>query len=184
MSTGWSVHADDGTPLDFQLLERTKISCKLLVFLPDVPVFGFTSFTVKAAQESPVPSAGTWKMSQRFIETPRLRIRFDNRGGLSSVYDKSIRRELVQKGKRANTLQTFKDVPKEWEAWDLDADVERNKLAVLQFRSSKPGRCGERCGRNSEPLPERILSSTYDCSTKRRAWTLRPRSAGGSTRHC
>ncbi|HAV23646.1 MAG TPA: hypothetical protein DCX46_09170 [Bacteroidetes bacterium] len=159
VSTGWSVHADDGTPLDFQLLERTKISCKLLVFLPDVPAFGFTSFTVKAAQESPVPSAGTWKMSQRFIETPRLRIRFDNRGGLSSVYDKSIRRELVQKGKRANTLQTFKDVPKEWEAWDLDADVERNKLAVLQFKGSKVVEAGPLRGTLRQEF--RTASGTY-----------------------
>jgi alpha-mannosidase len=58
------------------------------------------------------------------------------------LYAKHLRRELLEKGKRANSLITFRDVPKLWEAWNIDADFEKHRTeqwTVKQIKTIEHG---------------------------------------------
>ena len=139
VSTGdgnWIAFDSEGAPLESQILEHPKDSARLLVYLPSIPPLGFTTFIIRQGTKDGELEA-TWKFAARTAESPRLRLRFDNKGGLSSIYDKSTRKEFVQKGKRANAFMAFRDTPKEWEAWDVDADFDRHRLELFTFKGSK-----------------------------------------------
>jgi len=48
-----------------------------------------------------------------------------------------LRRELFQKGKTGNYFATFRDVPKQWEAWNIDAEYEKHRLELWQLKQYK-----------------------------------------------
>lgn len=133
----WSARSTSGEKLESQIVERTKTHVRLLVYLPHVPPLGMVSFSVTPADEASPSAANGWKFALRTAETPRLRLRFDNKGGISSIYDKALRREFVQKGKRANALMTARDLPKEWEAWDLEGEFDRRRTDLFEFKGAK-----------------------------------------------
>ncbi len=132
----FSVMDAAGKPVGHQILERSGDSVRMLCYLPAIPGFGFSSFTVRPTDQRPAESA-PWKTTTHAFESPLYRVRLDGKGAISSLYDKTLRRELIQKGKRGNLLQTFFDKPKQWEAWDIDADVEKHHLDVLEFRQAR-----------------------------------------------
>lgn len=54
------------------------------------------------------------------LENPFFAILLDDRGYITSIYDKRAQRELVQAGKKANVFQAFEDKPHKWDAWDIN----------------------------------------------------------------
>ena len=127
------VHAQ---PVEHQVVERTKEGQKLLCFVKDIPSFGFKQIIVHA-QPTAASASEPWKASTHGIETPYFRVRLDNKGSFSSLYAKHLRRELLEKGKRANSLITFRDIPKLWEAWNIDADFEKHKTELWTVKQIK-----------------------------------------------
>ncbi len=53
-------------------------------------------------------------------ETKEFRIRFNEAGELSSIFDKKEKRELVQRGKCANRIVVYEDIPRDYSAWNTD----------------------------------------------------------------
>jgi len=77
----------------------------------------------------------------RSLENEFLRVEFNDRGELSSVYDKSSRREVM--AAPGNQFRLYKDVPDNWDAWDLDTmyeqqPVEINEAVILEVLASGP----------------------------------------------
>jgi alpha-mannosidase len=60
------------------------------------------------------------RVTERGMENNLLRVRWDERGLLASVWDKLAEREVLSGP--ANLLQLHDDNPKRWDAWDLDLD--------------------------------------------------------------
>jgi len=60
------------------------------------------------------------RVSERGMENSMLRVRWDDRGVLTSVWDKQAQREVLSGP--ANLLQLHDDNPKRWDAWDLDLE--------------------------------------------------------------
>ena len=134
----FSVINEIGTTGLSQLVAHDKKTVTLLVFIEALAPFSFANYTVLSMEPSAAANSGTdWKIGTHGIETPIYRIRFDNKGTLSSVYDKKIRKELIVKGKRANLLQCYRDMPKEWEAWDIDSDFDRHRVDILSLKGLK-----------------------------------------------
>ena len=59
------------------------------------------------------------------LETKRFCVRIDRNGEISRLFDKAVSRELVEAGKTLNHLAAFQDVPKEYDAWNIDEGYER-----------------------------------------------------------
>ncbi len=90
-----------------------------LLFDASVPSCGYSLYDL-------VPDAGDQTpgselaVDERGLENSRLRVRWDDDGLLSSVWDKSAHREVLAPGARGNVLQMFEDYPNFYDAWDVD----------------------------------------------------------------
>lgn len=60
------------------------------------------------------------RVSERGMENNLLRVRWDERGLLTSIWDKHAEREVLTGP--GNLLQLHDDNPKRWDAWDLDRE--------------------------------------------------------------
>jgi alpha-mannosidase len=131
-----SGHDSTNTLIAHQVVERTKHGQKLLCFVKNIPAMGFKHIVVRVDQK-PINPSLPWKTSSQGIETPYYRARLDRKGEFSSIYAKFLHRELFQKGKRGNYFATFRDIPKQWEAWNIDAEYEKHKIEVWNFKRVK-----------------------------------------------
>ncbi len=68
--------------------------------------------------------AGVLSVSERHIENDLLSIRFDEAGRIASIRDRKTGREVVKPGRVGNRLQAFRDMPAQFDAWDIDSDFE------------------------------------------------------------
>jgi alpha-mannosidase len=69
---------------------------------------------VPGAPTSPV------RVSGRVLENAQLRVQVGEDGTLASVFDKRLGRERLDG--RGNQIWAYVDKPREWDAWELDAD--------------------------------------------------------------
>ena len=90
-----------------------------------VPPLGYATHRIVPGRVPAQPSHFL-KASTAGMENQFLRIRFDKRGCLTSIYDQIERREVLSKGQRGNVLQLFDDRPWLHDAWDIDHNFEAN----------------------------------------------------------
>ena len=64
--------------------------------------------------------ASPFAYSGKGLETPYYTIAFDRSGGISRLFDKDARREVVKDGLSLNRFYTAEDMPLFWDAWDID----------------------------------------------------------------
>ena len=90
----------------------------LLVQVPDVPSMGYKVLHVGAARK---PAATEVKASGTTIENAALKVVVDpSTGCITSIFDKKANFESLAAGACGNQLQTFKDTPKDYDAWNID----------------------------------------------------------------
>ncbi|HLP66110.1 MAG TPA: glycoside hydrolase family 38 C-terminal domain-containing protein, partial [Rhizobium sp.] len=74
--------------------------------------------------------AGALSVSERHIENERLTVRFDDAGRIASIRDKKTGREVLKPGRAGNRLQAFRDMPAQFDAWDIDSDFEDQAFEI------------------------------------------------------
>ena len=94
-------------------------------------------------QDAPIRSDQQVVVSDGTMENDLLRVRWDGRGLLTSIWDKEAAREVLAAGAFGNLLQLHDDNPAKWDAWDLDLDyrqtaVDLTDLLRLQVEASHP----------------------------------------------
>ena len=100
------------------------------VLAGDVPALGARVYYVRSrspalASRLPAPTVGP-----NWIENAYLRVEVDTATGVVvRVFDKRNHREALAPGGRANVLQVFGDVPREWDAWDIGYTGEQWEVA-------------------------------------------------------
>jgi alpha-mannosidase len=67
-------------------------------------------------------TAGKTADGSLFLENEQIRVTFNARGEVASLWDKETRRETMAGA--GNRLCLYKDVPDQWDAWDLDSMAE------------------------------------------------------------
>lgn len=85
-----------------------------------------------------VPSHG-WKViedietekgisvNKRFIENDVIKVSFNDKYHIISVYDKAEKREVISKGEEANVLEVFEDYPHNFDAWEINSYYKQKK---------------------------------------------------------
>ncbi|OLD92050.1 MAG: hypothetical protein AUG84_02350 [Chloroflexi bacterium 13_1_20CM_4_66_7] len=97
----------------------------------DAPACGWASIDESAAaQVEPVSISG------RAMENGLLRVTWDAGGLLTSIWDKEAKREVLTSGTRGNLLQLHEDNPKNWDAWDVDADYRAHSADITALKSA------------------------------------------------
>lgn len=130
------VEDAQGHAIEHQLIEKGKEGQKLLCYVKDIPAYGFTNLIV-SVRPNTAPPAPLWKTSSHGVETPFYRTRIDSKGSFSSLYAKHLRRELFEKGKHGNFICTFRDTPKQWEAWNIDPEFDKHRTDIWKAKQIK-----------------------------------------------
>ena len=91
-----------------------------VAYVKNIPSKGYKSFAVVDS----AADAGTlcpFELTDDYeLETPFYKVKLDNQGMFTSIYDKENDREVVQEGHRANLLRMYEDKPIYFDNWDID----------------------------------------------------------------
>jgi alpha-mannosidase len=97
----------------------------------NIPAFGYEVVRVVPATSGP-SARSTLKADAGGMENEFLRVMVDGRTGcITSLFDKKAGRETLASGACGNLLQAFHDKPKEYDAWNIDADFEKQKWDLM-----------------------------------------------------
>jgi alpha-mannosidase len=132
-----------GRPMLHQVLERDERAnqTKFIFLATGVPSLGYKTFWVipgrPAAQAAPASSLKVLE-KELTLENEFFKVKVGAETGLiESLYDKVHGREALDSAHRGNLLQTFVDKPKDWDAWNIDADFENQKWDLTAADSVK-----------------------------------------------
>jgi alpha-mannosidase len=113
---GVRVFNPEGREVPAQLAGERDGAARV-IFLADVPSVGFAVYDVRAADAPPPAPASPLRVSDSSLENARYRLTINADGDVSSVFDKSLGRELLSAPARL-ALQTER--PRDWPAWNMD----------------------------------------------------------------
>ncbi len=125
-----------GKPAEAQLLSIESDTHRAhFLLLAHTPSLGYSTYFVRSANAAPAVHAAL-KASADTLENEFLRVKIDpNTGCMTSLYDKRSGTESLAPAETdtggpknmpcGNLLQTFVDKPKQWDAWNIDADFEK-----------------------------------------------------------
>lgn len=91
-----------------------------ILFVAKAPSVGYAVYAVLPA-ESP-SSASTLHVTASSLENARYRVHLDQNGNVASIYDKTVKKELLSAPIR---LAITTDAPRQWPAWNMDFDQEQ-----------------------------------------------------------
>jgi alpha-mannosidase len=97
-----------------------QISNGKVLFVAKVPSVGYAVYDVQPGTSTEVSS--TLRVSQNSLENQYYKVRLNQDGDVSSIFDKSIHRELLSAPAR---LAISYDNPEQWPAWNMDWDQEQ-----------------------------------------------------------
>jgi len=125
-SNGIAVFDAHGKPLPAQVLSSDPDSnrYRFIAKASDVPSLGYTVLHVAAG----TPTAQSDLVAHdTILENALLKVMVDpTTGCISSVFDKQGRFESLAAGACGNELIAFHDLPKDFDAWNIDADFEKD----------------------------------------------------------
>ncbi|MCL4508486.1 MAG: glycosyl hydrolase-related protein [Chloroflexi bacterium] len=106
-----------------------------------VPSCGWCSYGFATAGVAEHDGPSAVRASADLLENEYLRATFDGAGELISLVDKETGREVLTGP--GNSFRMFKDVPTEWDAWDIDsmyvqAPVELSNESTLAVENNGP----------------------------------------------
>ena len=96
-------------------LENGKV-----LFLAKVASVGYSVYDIQSAQSSKQPSE--LKVTESSLENARYRVELNRDGDVRSIFDKSLRRDLLSGPIR---LAISTDAPRQYPAWNMDFDQEQ-----------------------------------------------------------
>jgi len=126
---GIEVRDSSGAILPSSVISRDDAThtAKVRFVAKSVPAMGYAVFHL--VQGAPATSAGsTLEASAEGMENEFVSLKVDPKTGcITSLVDKRDGREALAPGACGNLLQTFVDKPKDYDAWNIDANFEDQK---------------------------------------------------------
>jgi alpha-mannosidase len=125
-----------GKPAESQLLSLDAETHRArFLLLANTPSLGYQTYFVRPATTAPAVHS-MLKASSDTLENEFLRVKVDPQTGcMTSLFDKRSGTEALAPAETdtggpktstcGNLLQTFVDKPKQWDAWNIDADFEK-----------------------------------------------------------
>ncbi|KQN69677.1 MULTISPECIES: glycoside hydrolase family 38 C-terminal domain-containing protein [unclassified Devosia] len=128
LPAGTSAIAVSGETITAQTITRADGSTETVAPSAGFAPLSATALTFTEATAS-APET-TLSVSPTHLENPTLRATFNTRGQLTSLFDKIRNREALQPGKLGNSFVAHRDIPIDFDAWDIDDYVEDQSWPV------------------------------------------------------
>ncbi|MCR5279653.1 MAG: alpha-mannosidase [Lachnospiraceae bacterium] len=100
-----------------EIIPVQKTEAGSVAFVKNIPSKGYKSFDIVKG-EGKADTAFT--VNDDVIETPFYRVRIDEFGQFTSLYDKEAERELILEGRVGNELRVYEDKPRAFDNWNID----------------------------------------------------------------
>jgi alpha-mannosidase len=131
-----------GEEVPYQLADERVLAAAGL----EVPPLGYVALGVLRGEPTPPAGEGGVAVLGTLLENAHLRVKVAQDGSLSLLFDKDHQRKVL--AGRGNQLWAYTDLPRFWEAWDLDAgygaEGQNLEAAQVQVLESGPVRAGIR----------------------------------------
>ncbi|HWV21938.1 MAG TPA: glycoside hydrolase family 38 C-terminal domain-containing protein, partial [Devosia sp.] len=124
-----------GATIPAQKITRADGTSASVAPLANVPGLSTQSLRL-ATSASPLP-ATTLSVSPTLLENAFLRARFNEKGQLTSLFDKRANREALKSGEVGNALVAHRDIPIDFDAWDIDENFENQSWPVDNLVSAE-----------------------------------------------
>lgn len=122
---------EDGNPLNSWVFEDTTGIKKLMVKVPEIPSLGYQAFAISNKEQlNTYLQHKCLSVQKNEIENKYFKIKINDHGQITSIYDKEVDRQILPSGQKANVLQVFEDVPMKWDAWDIDIYYQEKEYTV------------------------------------------------------
>jgi len=122
---GWAGAEQNGRPLQAQKLNgTTHVEANL-------PPCGWA--TLQKAK--PAYAASSLRVEPHLLENEFLRVCLNDCGEITSLFDKETDREWAAES--LNVFRMWKDVPRVWDAWDIDTTYKTTPVALSEKSRSK-----------------------------------------------
>jgi alpha-mannosidase len=92
-----------------------QLSNGKVLFLARTPSVGYAIYDVQPADNS--PAASPLKVTESSLENARYRVTLDQNGDVSSIFDKTLNKDMLSAPAR---LAIKTDKPEQWPAWNMD----------------------------------------------------------------
>lgn len=147
-----AINATDssGRQMNAQILEHRKGSSQFRVVLDvhDVPALGYEVLHLSGVNSAArvMDEMEAVHVTGTTLENHFLRVVIDPKNGcITSLYDKISHFESLAPGSCGNQLQAFHDLPRAWDAWNIDADFDKvttpiENIDALQTIANGPER--------------------------------------------
>ncbi len=104
----------------------------------DVPALGYKVFNLIGTRAAPSRVRTALTVTPTSLENEYIRLKLDPKTGcITSLLDKIYKRETIAEGGCGNLLQAFADRPKDWDAWNIDANFEDQRWDLTTPESVK-----------------------------------------------
>ncbi len=104
---------------EIELPSQITDSGDVIFYAINIPSKGYKSFEIRKADSSKTyEDFGTVGTSE--IVTPFFELKLNEKGHLTSIFDKVQQREVLKNGECGNVLQAFEDKPHNFDAWDIN----------------------------------------------------------------
>ncbi len=124
-----------GKPVDSQMLSMNRSTNRVrLLVRTTAPALGYTALFLEGLRPPALTSVATdLHATADSLENQFLRVKIDPKTGcMTSLFDKRSNTEALAPNSCGNLLQTFVDKPKQWDAWNIDADFEKQHWDLNQ----------------------------------------------------
>lgn len=108
---------------DYKQQLYADLNGDMKLIISGVKIPAFSSVTLNLIRGT-VGNSTAFSLCGNCLTTPFAKVEFDDRGFISSFVDTRLNRELCGEGYPLNTFLVAEDVPKAWDNWDLDSDIE------------------------------------------------------------
>ncbi len=120
---------------EYYPIQRTKDGTGIF-YGRKIPAKGWKTFKAVGKHIS-VQKKQKFFYSDQKIETPFYRMKWNEKGQITSLYDLREDRELIKKGCCANVLMTFEDKPHQFDNWNIFEYYKEKKWQIEELISAK-----------------------------------------------
>lgn len=98
-------------PTPFEITDYVNVDGKTY-FAENVPSHGWKVIPDKETKNKVT-------VTDKLIENDLIKVTFNDKYHIVSVYDKELGREVLSKGAEANVFEVYEDYPREYDAWEI-----------------------------------------------------------------
>lgn len=133
---GLAAYDERGTSLELDVQPGLDGAAAAWLRVPGVPAFGYKTVWLHQAAEEASDAKAAEQPFNGAWETTYYRVKFNDRGEIVSLWDKTADREIVKPGEAANRFHFYHDRPTLWDAWDIDPRYEQQPAGEAKLLES------------------------------------------------